>query len=229
MEREKGIRAKRTEQVLKPFGNYAYTGDFLRGLVDSARLLLLAAQDERRPRGGENFLALHGPSAVLLAVTAFESFINDALWMCLRTLTVNEAAFQQLVKADTLTDKFRDIPHLVTGGPELVNEDVALMQQVRHEIVHFYPRPVGSTNVPEWLQPLAERGLLYSIGSAPKDIGWQQKLQSFQLARWCGQVTSVAAEQFAEALAAGEQGEDHLSMVAYNVRITAPYFRALVI
>ena len=229
MEKTKGIRAKRTEQLLKPVGNYAYGSEFLQGLVASARLLLLAAQGERRPKDGENFLTFYGPSAILLAVTAFESFINDALHLCLRTLRVNQAAFEQLVTADGLTAKFRGIPPLVTGGPELVNEDVALMQHVRHEIVHWYPRPVGSTNVPEWLQPLADRGLLYTIGSAPKDIGWQQKLESFQLARWCGQVTSIAAEQFAEALAVGEQDENHLSMVADTARSAAPYFRALVI
>ena len=110
-----------------------------------------------------------------------------------------------------------------------MTEDVAQVQHVRNEIVHWYPRPVGGTGVPEWLQPLGDRGVLYTIGSPAKDIGWLQKRQSFQLARWCGEVTIIAARQFAEALAAGAQDERHLSVVAFHARSGPTYFRALVI
>lgn len=223
MDRKKGIRARRTEQVLRGVGGTAFGSFFVHGIVDSARLLLLKALSERRSRDGENFLTLYGPSAIVVAVTAFEVFINETLYLCLLSTTVNEADFQDLAQRDALADKFRDIPHLVTGGPELVNPEVVLMQHVRNEIVHYYPRPVGATNVPEWLQPLADRGLLY------EDICWQQKLQSFQLARWCGQVASIAAQQFAEALAPRGEDERKLSLVAESARIDAAYFRHLAI
>jgi hypothetical protein len=176
-----------------------------------------------------NFLTTRGPGAIVLAVTAFENFINDVLHLCLRTSRANEAALEELVRRDSLTDKFRSIPNLVTGGPELVNKDVELMQQVRHEIVHWYPRPVGKTNVPEWLQPLADRGLLYTVGAGPKDIGWMQKLLSFQLACWCGKSTASAAQQLADALAAGEQNKRRLNTAASRARMSARCFQALVI
>ncbi len=229
MEKEKGIRAKRTEQVLRPGQRYSYGSEFLWGLVDSARLLLLKAQADRERREDENFLTVHGPGAIVLTVTAFEAFINAVLRSCLRMSTVNESTLEQLIRNDSLTEKFRLTPKLATGGPELAYEDVVLMQQVRNEVVHWYPRAVGKTGVPEWLQPLADRGLLYTLGAGDKDIGWLDKLLSFQLARWCGQTAASATKQFADALAAGEQDERRLNTAASTARMSARYFRELVI
>jgi hypothetical protein len=64
-----------------------------------------------------------------------------------------------LATRDSLTEKFRKIPALVTGGPELANADIELVHEVRNEIVHYYPRPVGKTNVPKWLAPLVTKNL----------------------------------------------------------------------
>lgn len=221
MATKKGIRATRTEHVLRPKGNYAYGSDFLSGLIKSARLLLIAARDEKPSKGGRNFLTFHGPAAIVLSVTAFEVFLNEALHACLRRSTNNQPTFEALVKRDSLVEKFTRIPGLVTGGPELANPDVALVQLVRHEIVHFYP-PIGSGGIPDWLQPLADKGLLYSIGTHPHDIGWPQKVESFQLALWCATTIISAVNQFAHAL----QGEPK-TMVALQAQSGPAYFRML--
>ena len=222
---EKGIRSKRTEQLLRTKGNYGYGSDFLLGLVNSARLLLVAASNEGLPNHGENFLTLNGPAAIVVAVTAFEAFLNDILHLCLRTRTTNQEAFEQLASRDAFIEKFRDIPKLFAGGPELVNSDVVLAQHVRNEIVHFYPRSVGTTGVPEWLEALREKDLFYRIGSPPQDLDWTANMGSFQLARWCASTVAGSARQFADALNATAAK----TMVASRAESCAPYFRLLCI
>jgi hypothetical protein len=221
------IRVKRREQLLKPTGNYTYGSGFILDLVESAQLLLLSAAKERGSKDGENYLTVHGTAAILVTVTAFESFLNDTLHSCLRTLNTNVAKFEELATNDSLMNKFADIPALATGGPPLSNPDVSLVQHVRNEIVHYYPRPVGNTHVPEWLQSLAERGLFYTIGKPPHDIGWQQKLQSFGLARWVAATSAQAAQQFAGPFALKLRDTPSLALIADGVQIIANYFRGL--
>lgn len=215
---KRGARSQRTEQLLKPAGNYTYGSDHILGLIRSARLLLESARNERISRDRENFLTACGPSAILLAVTSFESFLNEALHTCLRTLHDPTGEFESLARFDTLKEKFVTIPRLVAGA-FIANADVDLVQHVRNEIVHYYPRHVGTvSNVPEWLEPLAELKLLYSIGAGKNDIGWQQKLGSFQLARWCAGTVAKAAFQFAEAISRpGRDGQTTL------LSISVPY------
>jgi hypothetical protein len=103
--------------------------------------------------------------------------------------------------------------------------EIELVQHVRHEIAHHYPRPVGPSHVPEWLQPLADKGLFHSVGIAPQDIGWQQKLQSFQLARWCAAATCQTAQEFSNAICSNSENV----FVATYTQIGAAYFRALLV
>jgi hypothetical protein len=146
---------------------------------------------------------LYGPSAIALAVTAFECSLNEILHTCLRTTPPGQQLeeYRSLTRHDNLLAKFKTIPALVTGRPALENPDLELAQQVRHEIVHYYPRHIGTpSGVPEWLQPLVDKNLLCNSGAASGDICWEAKLQSFQLARWCGAAVANAAEQFETAL-----------------------------
>lgn len=215
---ENGIRKKRREQLLRPAGNYTWGGEVILGFVESARLLLLAARGDRGPSEGDNFLTRHGPSAILVASTAFELLLNAALNDCLIMLQDPDRKYAGLATRDSLTEKFRMIPALVTGGPELANADIELVHEVRNEIVHYYPRPVGKTNVPEWLAPLVTKNLLYSIDDPQHEIAWHQKLESYQLARWCAATIARAADQFAAALAGGETDECKLSLVVLGAQ-----------
>src|ERR1035438_6449689 len=67
---KEGERAQRTDQLLRATGNYTYGSEFLHGLRQSAQLLLRAARAERDV---ENCLTLHGPSAIMITVTALRS------------------------------------------------------------------------------------------------------------------------------------------------------------
>jgi len=79
--------------------------------------------------------------------------------------------------------------------------------------------------VPEWLQPLIEKQVLYTI--APRDIGWQQKLESFELARWCCAVIAGAAEQFSKALCGADENPAKVTMIGLHASWAGPHFRLL--
>jgi hypothetical protein len=227
-----GIRKRRAEQVLRPGGNYGYQVGLLQeGLLGSARRLLLLALDEARPNSGENHLTTHGPGAIVLAAAAFEAFLNEALHVALGTLREPADRFEALVKRDDLLEKYRELPKLVGGGREVraaTVADLELVGHVRNEIVHHYVRHVRTAdNVPEWLQPLASMNLLVSYKKSPsdKDIGWDQKLTSYLLAKWCAETVAACAQEFAAAITAGERRR----MVASMVTTLAGDFRVLLI
>jgi hypothetical protein len=222
------IRNKRTEQLLHGQGNYTYGNDFLSGLIQSARRLLGAAATEQHSKDADNYLTFYGPSAILLIVTAFEVILNEALHDCLFMHRSTE--FENLAKDDSFIRKFSEIPALLTGGQPLANGDVELLHHIRNEIVHYYPRHVkgvSSSNIPEWLESLAQKHVLYTLGTGRKDIGWLQKLQSYKLVPWCATTAISGAEQFADALTGGEQDENKLGMVARNFRFKVRSIRSL--
>jgi hypothetical protein len=222
---KQGIRPKKNQQVIGP-GNYVFASWFVEGIVQSAHLLLLAARDERKPHDGENHLTQHGPAAILVAVTALECLVNQTLQHCF--LLHNRTAFEKLVQRDSLVEKLQEIPRLASGSGS-VTADIELVQHVRNEIAHHYPRDVGPTHVPEWLRPLADKGLFCAMGIAPQDIGWQQKIQSFQLARWCAAVTCQTAQQFVTAVRGDEDQQSVVASIADTAKISAAYFQALLV
>jgi hypothetical protein len=190
-------------------------------LLNAAR----AQRAERERTLGENYLTTYGPAAITLAVTALEIYVNDVLRVCMFTSKHNKELYTNLAKRDVLPEKYATIPKLITGQ-ELSSPNVTLLQHVRNEVVHHYPRAVGDTNVPDWLTPLVNLGLFHSIGQAPYDIGWQQKLESYKLAEWCCTTTVDAVRQFISALS-GKQIED-MSYAVKNAELFASLFPILI-
>ena len=152
--KKSSVREKRRKQLLGP-GAYVSSTWFLLGLVQAARLLLIAARDERKKRDNENYLTQNGPAAIVVAVTALECFVNQAIQQFF--VLPNRADFEKLLAKDSLKEKLGQIPPLAGGGV-LVTTNIEMVQHVRDEIVHHHPRDVGGTNVPEWLEPLAKGG-----------------------------------------------------------------------
>jgi hypothetical protein len=223
----KGVRAQRTDQLAGP-GAFTYSSNFLEGIIESGHLVLSAARAERAERErtlGENYLTTYGPAAIALAVTALEIYVNDVLRTCMFISKHNKELYTDLAKRDALPEKYATIPKLMTGQ-ELSNSNVTLLQHIRNEVVHHYPRAVGDTNVPDWLTPLVNLGLFHSIGQAPYDIGWQQKLESYKLAEWCCTNTVDAVRQFINALS-GKHIED-MSYALANAKILASLFPILI-
>jgi hypothetical protein len=71
-----------------------------------------------------------------------------------------------------------------SGNPN-VAIDIALLYEVRNEIVHPAHTPSGTThNTPTNMLPLRDRRLLRSAGKDDGDYGWIAQLQSHRLFRW---------------------------------------------
>jgi hypothetical protein len=71
------------------------------------------------------------------------------------------------------------------GANTEVAVDIALLQEVRNEIVHPSHTPAGTKhNTPTNMLPLRHRGLLQSTGQEERDYTWIAQLQSHRLFRW---------------------------------------------
>ncbi len=230
MSNEEGTRAKRTQQILNPAGNFSFGDEAIFGHTQSARRILLLVQAEmRRHHGNENFLTVLGPSAILLVFTALETFVNCTLYSCFLHLEAKDD-FRRLMEEDSFLDKFQQTSVLATRRPELHASYIELVQQVRNEIVHYYPCSVGTdTRVPSWLQALADKDLLVKSPIAGNDLCWQTKITSYALARWCAAAVARGAEEFANALyLEGQENHAH-GFVASHAQSTAEHFRELIV
>ncbi len=77
-----------------------------------------------------------------------------------------------------------------------VMEHLALLYEVRNEIVHPAHRPAGTrSNTPAYMEPLRRLGVLQSTGAeSAADYTWSAQLQSHRLFRWANeQIAHVAA------------------------------------
>ena len=201
MSKQESITKRRRDQLLYGTGNYFYGADLMYGFIRSARLLLVAASEERVRAAHiewakDNYPSDHGPGAIILMTVGFECFLNGTLHDCLFMLPGRSPPLVQLVKDDSFYKKFRDLLLLVAGTERLENRDLWMVHEIRNELVHHYPRHVGTkSNVPEWLEELAGKELLMKSPIASGDFGWQTKLQSYRLALWCAEVIVRAADQ----------------------------------
>jgi hypothetical protein len=169
-------------------------------LAKSAYVTLENALDERRGgvyRTACNHFSSHAPASILLLVTAFDAWLNEALWLL--------APFGS--KLRSLGDKRPEERYI--GIPKLVNDtqlprrqELQMVFDVRHEIAHYLPRVVeGEGKVPEWLVELHQRKLLLTSPHPDEaDSGIGTRLCSYRLAHWTWTVIDSAIADFLEAL-----------------------------
>lgn len=94
--------------------------------------------------------------------------------------------------------------------PQSLIDELRLLLEVRHEIVHPAHRPgVEQDGTPSHLRPLKERGLLQSSGAAT-DFVWLAQLQSHRLFGWAFEKTAAAVDALLNAHAVPQPVSDGL-------------------
>jgi hypothetical protein len=91
---------------------------------------------------------------------------------------------QSRLKALATSDN--DIEYAISRYPvpKALAEDMRLLVQIRHELLHPSHRPSGTPdNTPSYLEDLRQRNLLQSTGKIP-DYVWIDQLKSHRLFRW---------------------------------------------
>jgi hypothetical protein len=126
------------------------------------------------------------------------------LWSALRCLLIelnaglylwnigqeNQVRLEALSKSANDVDFIND--HYVLP-PDLA-ENLRLLLEVRHEIIHPASRPGPEvSHTPGYLQSLRDRGLLQSTGTEA-DFTWIAQLQSHRLFRWAFETIANTAE-----------------------------------
>jgi CheY-like chemotaxis protein len=137
MSNEKGTRAERTQQTTNPAGNFSFGDEAIFGHTQSARRILLLAQAEmRRHHGNENFLTVLGPSAILLAFTGLETFVNYTLYIGARTADVAVSITERKNKLDLL---LTDMVMPDVDGPNLAEKILTIHPNAKVIFMSGYP------------------------------------------------------------------------------------------
>jgi hypothetical protein len=103
----------------------------------------------------------------------------------------NDEALEKI--ANTSNDFHFILQHYPITKP--LREDIELLVQVRHEIIHPAHRPTGSPmNTPRYLQILRDRTLLQSTNDDKGDYMWIGQLQSHCLFTWSFQTVEGIVE-----------------------------------
>ncbi|UCE61037.1 MAG: hypothetical protein JSU63_04655 [Phycisphaerales bacterium] len=173
-------------------------------LVKSGYVALQNALDERRGgvyRTACNHFSSHAPASILLLVTGFDAWLNEALWI------LDPYASELRSLAEKPPDKrYCSIPKLVNGTQLPKRLELQTVFDVRHEIAHYLPRVVeGEGKVPEWLVDLHQRKLLLTSPHPSADFGFGNRLCSYSLAYWTWTIIDSAIADFLEALGESAQ------------------------
>jgi hypothetical protein len=186
-------RKERISQFVHP-----PSGSFIHGVLSpeiyhSALILLSAART-----------ADYGCGTIILAVTAFDVWLNELL---LDPSLTPEQTRKQL--DESTVSRYRFLHQHYQCSPPADTSDLEVVASVRNEIVHHFVRP-DVTIFPDWYDALQTRGLLITHPKAPAvDYSVTQKLSSYPLAYWVFEVLEAAARRLIES-AAKPQAQLHL-------------------
>lgn len=184
---------KRLEQFAY-LPNFVY-GSFYQNLLASATALLeLAPWDRLRcAKNEQTHASSHAPGAIILSVTAFDIWLNEII-TGLPLMSEEEARNRLDCK---ITAKFKFVHERLHGPLASDQPDLRTVVEIRHEIVHHFPRP-DQRLIPDWFPELQGRGLLVTHPSGKTDYSLTQKLGSYALAYWVFQVLDVNASSLVE-------------------------------
>jgi hypothetical protein len=89
---------------------------------------------------------------------------------------------------DTLTHKYARVYAVAHHRPPSDGSDLEIAVDVRHEIVHHFPRPTRTLqHLPKWLPEFEHQGIIFVAEHAARtevDFDPTQKLGSYALAYW---------------------------------------------
>jgi hypothetical protein len=166
----------------------AISGDLI---VAANSLLALALHDRRRVvyRLAGTHYTEHAFGAITLIVTALEAFLNQAY-----DFSADHLPWARTFAATAgLLAKYEGLFHAATPpGSIAETRELETLVDVRHEIMHYLPRPA-----PPLIDHLERRGLLMST---PMARGWDmgQKLPSYALVYWAFETVEASVKQLVD-------------------------------
>ena len=193
------------------------SGTFSSDLLLTAHLMLQASLEDRKGNANpplNNHMSKHVVGSIVLLISGFESWLNEAL----AHLANNYDSLLRLRGKDALLKKYQGLcgwdgtGHFPLANIETVAQmrsisfeqiikDLALVIEVRHEIVHPMPLSTGTPwNIPENFLPLHRAGILISKGHPDDDYLFIDKLRSYALAYWCWEVVQSCVSLLVEHL-----------------------------
>ena len=163
--------------------------------------LKLALQDRHEPvfRSMDNHYSYHGIGSIVLLVSGFDSLLNEMIVQIAKEL--------KHLAAKPIATRYNAIAHRRKRREIPRNDDLHLLVEVRHEIVHGLPRVINEpSNVPMWLRDLQDRGLfITSPGSSGDDFALGWKIGSYKLCYWAWETVSAATKELLNTLDEGRQ------------------------
>jgi len=120
-------------------------------------------------------------------MTGFDIWLTEIITGLIRP--VEEA--RDLLDSPT-TSKYKTLYERFHGQLPGELSELETVVDIRHEIVHHFPR-LNRSLIPEWFPELQRRGLLLTSPSGNDDFDFTQKLGSYSLSYWVFQVVESSA------------------------------------
>ena len=123
------------------------------------------------------------------------------------------AVLEELAKAPNELNVLRS----TYAVPTELAEDLALLYEIRNEVVHPSHRPTGTPDLtPEYLRSLKTRGYLVTTGVADADYTWLAQLQSHALFRFSFTLIEQTAKLILERHRVQSSGFCCLNLASYH-------------
>jgi hypothetical protein len=183
----RSAKAKGKSKLHTPFVRSRAAGfrTFHQDLMRSATSLLELAFSDRRTFSHQehNHLTAHGPGVIVMAVTAFDTWLSE--------VTVKHRMFSEPKETELLLNRrmvarYSSLYGVLQPGADLPQTtNLRIATEARHEIIHhFHGRPE-----PGWVPELESKGLLVvhphrTTQRADSDWDLTAKLSSYALAYW---------------------------------------------
>ena len=197
-------------------------GSFSTDLLLTAKLMLASSVEDRKGNADPppcNHMSKHIVGSTVLLIAGLESWLHETI---AHLSTTYDPPLRQLSKVPLL-EKYKELcawggaGHISLTDVEILaqaqgldfnrtTDNLKLVIEVRNEIVHPMPLPLGTpSNVPTNLLPLHEMGLLISTGQPNSDFAFSDKLRSYALGYWCWEVVETCVHLIVEHLKPDQQ------------------------
>ncbi len=158
----------------------------------------MALDDRQGPvfRLPTNHHSPHAIGSIVLLVSGLEAWLNEAI----STLSIWDYDLRPLA-FEPIEVKYYRLPKQFSGSTIPPRTELDLVNELRHELVHYLPRTITEEgNVPSWFVELHRRRLFLTSQHGDIDFVLGQKLASYRLAYWAWESVAGAVADLLEAL-----------------------------